>query len=394
MVVVAAVAAVVAAAAVAEVAERVVRVRRARSDALLIHAASPTLNGNIALRAAQACVPFVQGNSLGFVLSLPSPMRISRGPWGSLHCDTPRVALRTDASGDVAVSIETGLIFEDPTDARWLLDRAYNRHDRRIRMAPLRIVTGEPLVLTFTLGRAELAEPIVLAGPLASVSLEPLQSRWSIASESQRDAMRERHEAFFDQAYFDAKRQCPTRKYRSQSNDPHAPLVEPDTADAVVHALQPHVVSARQGPAEGLSLVSECAVQCLCFGAATQASVAPAGVAQRMKSLARYDSEGAPTPASLYLARYAVGHSEGDPHVLIKPSVHIATRRDWVLVICGPSAVTHSVLRGVIDTQWFHSVPVVLSLHRERAHIVPATELAWVRAMPRDLCAPTLQIIT
>lgn len=368
-----------AAAAAAVEGEPRLLVRRARGASWRITAPSPLLDGHVPLRAAQACAPFLAGNAAGWWLSPPEPI-VLRVDSRRVVANRPGVSVSL-RDRSARVSIATGLVVE-PIDAALVVERAFNRSDERVTVERARVERSQELVLSLSIPVERSRRELVLDGPLASMMLTPRRVRWIAADQKIARAMIERHASFFDASYFRAKRAGPTKRYRAMSRAPLDALVDPSIADGALFTLGPSI-----GVEEDALLVrAECAVEAEHYGAVTRCVVDRTALAARASamrsSLARVGAALDPEhPAFAYWSQYAVAHVGGDPHVLLKPSLLVATRARWRLVIDGD---TPSGLRGVTEGAWFHAAPVVLAV-RGAMTLAAGAPLARVRVVPESM---------
>jgi hypothetical protein len=362
-------------------------VRRTRADAWSLRAPDPLLDGNIPLRAARACVPFLEANGAGLWVAPPRTLTVERAN-RSVRCSDPTVSVQ-ESRGVVTLRVDTGLLLELPEGATLAVDRAHNRSDWRVSVAPQRLASGAPLSLALSLPSSAIERgPAHLDGPLASLLVLPALARWASANETESRAMLERHQAFFDRAYFDRKRSGPTQQYRDRRRDAPRSLIDGREADAIAFAM--HGGVALDGDA--LSLRAECGFSAEHYGASTRCTADPTAMQSRASAIVRALQALDPSidpedPAVLYLRNPIVAHTQGDPHALVKPALFAATRAGWSLVIDGGPAF---VLRGVVDATWFHAVPVVVVV-RESLHVAAGAPLARVRAVPDSMLRPSLQ---
>jgi hypothetical protein len=233
---------------------------------------SPTLDGAVPLRAAQACLPLLEGNAFGFQLELTRPVVIRRR-LGGLAVDVPGTA------GDQLARIHAGALprlaaqgFLEPGGAwhRALRDHPVLRRSRRIRLWTGLLVRPDPgtwLRLSGTANRRntliEVEEailrddgrfiPVVLDIVLRDdapdvVRLEgeigclaPIQPgvRFTPVALADAPEVGRAHVAFYDARYFRTKQGQVTRKYRRRvaqlepSGRPAAEAVCRSAAEAV-----------------------------------------------------------------------------------------------------------------------------------------------------------------
>ncbi|MBL8681507.1 MAG: hypothetical protein JNK05_20240 [Myxococcales bacterium] len=368
----------------AAAAEHALFARKTGPNPWRIRAAPALLDGNVPLRAAQACAPFIAGNAVGFWLEPPSPIELAIDAKRA-RCSDPSARVSTTRD-EVVVALDTQLEIE-PVGGAIALDAARNRADIRVTVDRHMYSNRQTIFCTFRVHKRWLDRPIALDGPLASLTMFAPDARWSLATTDVARAMVERHAAFFDATYFAQKRAGATKRYRSISREPPASLVDASRSDAVVHSL-----GAPLATDEGALLVRvECAIEAEHFGAVTRCRCDADARRDRAQSIARALSAlgatlGPSDRAFEYLAQYVVGHTNGDPHVLVKPALLAATREDWCLVI---DCVADGGLRGVTEAAWFHAVPCVAVARGATRYSVGST-LARVRAVPRAMLSPTL----
>jgi hypothetical protein len=373
-----------AAAAVAAAADPIVRVWTRRDDAWSLRAPSSLLDGNVPLRAAQACVPFIEGNGAGLSLQ-PRRAIVLQKTRSTWTCADPSVSLMT-RRGTLVATIDTGLTIE-PVGGVLELDRSYNRSDRRVEIQRARVDVRTNLRLELSLSAPSDVEEIALDGPLASMIMTPDEVRWAGADAACAKAMIDRHAGFFDREYFVEKRQGATKRYRERGREPLASLVDPARCDAVALSLTSAVAREQRS----LVVRAELAFNAENYGAHTRCrcdvnSIDARAVALRA-ALHPLREMTADDPSLLYFAHYAMAHTHGDPRVLVKPSLLVATREDWVLVVDGPRA---ECLRGVSEAQWFHAVPVVMDVFT-RLSVRAGSPIARVRAIPRSMLHPAIE---
>ncbi|MFO0577311.1 MAG: hypothetical protein U1A78_25170 [Polyangia bacterium] len=245
---------------------------------------SPTLDGAVPLRAAQACVPLLQGNALGHQVVLTRPLRLVRRLGGFVldagaHESAPPAALqRLVERGHLAAGgrwherlrhgpvwaagsplgrglglgtdrfcLWTGLLVRPEPDVWLQLLGAANRRSTAFEVAEVTFADASalvPLVLELRLTARE-ARTIELQGELATlVPLSPGATLRSRPLESAPELGRA-HARFYDAAYFARKKQGPTRRYRRQI-DTQAPALPELATDAVPAACE--VVETETGP--------------------------------------------------------------------------------------------------------------------------------------------------
>lgn len=365
-------------------AEPAVLVRAVGPRPWRIRPAPALLDGNVSLRAAQACAPFLAGNAVGFWLEPAAPIE--------LRVDG-RKARCSDASAQVAmvgdelvVTLDTALEVE-PIGGSIELSATKNRADARASIDRHTFSSRQRIRCTIRVRKRWLDRDVTLDGPLASLTMIEPRARWRAADRDVARAMVERHASFFDPTYFAQKRSGATKRYRSMSRAHERSLVDPTLADAMLCPLGADVAM----DDGAIILRTECAIDAENFGAITRCRCDSKALEARADAIGRaLSSLGAPLergdPALVYLSQYVVGHTHGDPHVLVKPSALAAVRDDWCLLI---DCDAEGGLRGVTEAAWFHAVPCVF-VAREAVKIGVGSTLARVRALPRAMLAPSL----
>ncbi len=398
---------------------------------------TPTLEGAVPVRVAQACVPLLEGNAFGFQVRftkpllartrLGRPMLIStpelehvdrmhrasaryliehgviRGPW------TKFFSGGWYASTGGRLRIWTGLCVR-PGPRTWLrISGTKNRGVHGLDVDETFVTRDElvPLVLDFVLPRGDVrlvGEVATLATvrPGICVEVVPIQDAEHLARE---------HATFYDEAYFAKKRDAGevTRKYRRTVSSPKHPVRE-DSSDPVTIQVA-HIA----GPEP--TIVRD--VRVLSHDSATPVSETPTQPFERVRFTnavsfsARYDGyslvvepdraelaagaravEGAlgasfaqaHRGALLYLTKYFTPHPPGEPHFFVKPWAFVASPRGWSSLLEGVRGPGFDVMRGVVRTDSFHATPAVFQLHGASTIEVPCgAPLLDVLPIPRSL---------
>lgn len=354
---------------------------------------SATLHGNVPLRAAQACAPFLQGNAAGLHLEPARPISLRRG---FRALEVKPAPLRAEALGAhaVRVTFDTGLTLQPPAGAVLVIERAYNRRDHRVTVPQQVLRPGGELHLTLEVALRRADGEITLTGELASLLAFPAAARARLCALREAPAVGQAHLAFFDAAYFQHKRGAVTRKYRHLLNED-----EPRPADAaagdevlVVHGggALPSVGQDRAGVL-GLTLPVEVPTRLGYHGQRVEATLddAPRGRrAAEIEACWREVFGAAAEPscgAVRYFTTYVTPHSRGDPHLFFKPATLLRAPPGWCAVIDGPLLPGCEVLRGVTEAAWFHALPAVLEVQRGAVALAPGSPLLRVRPLPRRL---------
>lgn len=271
---------------------------------------SSTLRGSVPLRVAQACVPLLQGNALGWQVVLSEKWSLRRGPLGfSLDLDAAtQAALRQRYQQGLRRALSAGWLQDGGPWHRYLTENALLvAPQRRLGRAPVltlwtglfiapdrglglrllsvgnrrphSIVLSEalyaamdpvhasdsagsliPLCLTLSVSSTAQRSPrLSLGGELACLVVMPLASTFGVRSLAECKDVGRAHCAFFDASYFRHKEGSATRRYRQQINvraeDRPAPLEQVTaTADPFGPRSDGEIIVA--GPTE-FDLVSE-----------------------------------------------------------------------------------------------------------------------------------------
>jgi hypothetical protein len=405
---------------------------------------TPTLDGTVPVRVAQACAPLLEGNAFGWQIVLEKPL-IVRSAWGRGSArfeDGEGVARRVDAAvprltaqGFLAsggawagalrhaariergvVRVWTGLLVR-PARGVWLrLSSAANRRDRRFSVRETFFADANaltPVVLDLDIevpGEVRLSGEIACVAPLApGLAFERTPLR--VAKEIGRA-----HVAFYDAAYFAKKRDDVTRKYRrlisardahERELDPAAPtsarLVDTGSAPidlaSVDRFLGPRSTLASASSPDGARLAHAIVKNIVPFRARFDGHTlavdadehALAAAARAIESTWRAAFGDAflrkHKGALLYLTKYFTPHPPGEPHFFVKPPAFIQTPTGWSTLLEPIHGDGYDILRGVVRTDRFFATPAVFALHgSDRAIHVPAgAPLLRLLPVRRDL---------
>lgn len=221
---------------------------------------SPTLGGSIPLRAAQACVPLLEGNAYGLQVVFQDSIVLRRGVLStSIDFGAKRDAFAAKHRAALQTLVARGLLPQGSTWVDALRDGPV-RVDHRARTARIftgllvKPATGLWLRLSSTANRRSIAfdvgeaivpdataftplvldialrdDVVVLEGEVAT--LAPLLPGVTFERRSLVDepGVGRRHLAFYNDEYFADKKQRPTLKYRAEireaAGDDAAPVV-------------------------------------------------------------------------------------------------------------------------------------------------------------------------
>jgi hypothetical protein len=400
---------------------------------------SGDLDGAVPLRVAQACVPLLEGNAFGFQVSLQRPIELKKslgritveiaaphrealaaahraalprlaaqgflardGRWHAALAGgvvtTPRAGL-----GPARVRLWTGLLAR-PDRGVWLrVSATANRRNRLVEIDEHFIADDGafvPIMLEITL-RPDAPDRVRLEGEIATIAPIAPGARLDEIPLADAPAIGEAHAAFYDAAYFAAKKGDPTRKYRKMK------LPEPaDEAASRVITCGPSAhtittaarVAGADGPAsqprsdapiarvvfanlvpfaarfDGLTLAIEPDRRALDAGAraveqAFSAALGPSFVEQHRGAL-------------WYLTKYFTPHPPGEPHFFVKPWAFVQTPPGWSSLLEGVHGDGFDVLRGVVATDVFHATPAVFHVHRTGDPIEVAARAPLVHVLP------------
>jgi hypothetical protein len=372
---------------------------------------SPTLDGQLPLRAAQHCSPVFEGNEAGLQICLAQPMTLRRTQRG-MHVDmTPPALDQTQRQTREAIRalVAKGLLQRDGYWHRLLAEdglpargnrmflwsgylvkpapgvalRISGAFNRRSRISVVEHAIADrsgftPLVLEID-GRGLGARPLWIDEEIGCVLPVASAARMTLASIRKAPEVVREFEGFFDAHYFELKKTRPTGQYRRLVRESSAPPAE--VCDARVYTAGPpiHEVAtlrrfhgprgiANQPPA-GVSL-PVCTVRNVGSidvdwdGQAftrERKQIAPA-----LRSLARdWRAAGGRTDGDGYefLSGYVFGPGRDEPYWLLQPWVFAVTPPGWSSVVDGVPAGGSDGMRGIIRTDQFHTVSMVFRLY-------------------------------
>jgi hypothetical protein len=399
---------------------------------------SPTLEGSVPLRVAQACQPLLEGNAFGFQVRFEKPLvartrlgrpslvktaeleevvrmhrasarylvehGIVRGPWAAFLA---RGGVTTERG---RLRIWTGLCVKAPA-GHWLrVSGTRNRGPRGLDADEVYVLDDGafvPLVIDFVTPPGETR----LVGEVATVAVVRPGVRVEIVPIADASHLARAHAAFYDDRYFAKKRDEAgvTRKYRR--------TVGRASLDGEAHGGD-EVVSMRVAHIAGPAPAIEHDVRVLSAGDTKIAKRRPprpfdrvhfdnavgftarwdgyslvvdpdaralASGARDVEAAMRGPLGGAESRgALLYLTKYFTPHPRGEPHFFVKPWAFVETAPGWSSLLEGPRGERFDVLRGVVHTDAFHAVPAVFQLHDAKPiELARGEHLLEVVAVPR-----------
>jgi len=398
------------------------------------------MGGSMPLRAVRGCAPLFEGNAFGFQITLRHPITLRRSAGGGVVAQMdppygealaighravlPRLVaqrfLPADGAFEAAfadgfikvdgagrISLWTGLcVRADP--GVWLrVSATANRRNRLFEVEEHCMVDDgafAPLILTIELPRNG-SDLVRLEGEIGTLAPVAPGMRIEEASLAQVPEVGAAHAAFYNAAYFAAKQDEVTQKYRKLKQPPEAELTaHPQQGGAGaccrVVALGPAAHTITTGAATGV-------LPCVDFGNLVpfEASydghtmaIEPDNGALRCgaRAVERTFAEalgpgflGENPRAMLYFTKYFTPHPPGEPHFFVKPWAFMQTPPGWSCLLEGVHGDGYDVLRGVVATDLFHAVPAVFQVFRvgEPIHVGFAAPLLRVVPIPRRLLA-------
>jgi hypothetical protein len=403
---------------------------------------SPTLDGQLPLRAAQHCSPVFEGNEAGFQICLAQPMTLRRSARG-IHLDmTPPALDQTQRLTRATIPrlVSAGLLERDGYWHRLLADDAlpprgnrivlwsgflvkpapgvalrvsgaFNRRSR-VSIVEHAIVDASgftPLVLEIdgrTLGR----EPIWIEQEVGCVLPTASQARMTLQSIRKHPEIVRRFESFFDAPYFDLKRTKPTGKYRRIVREAAAPAAEVGDAQVFFAGPAVHEVSAvrrfhgprgvASQPPPGIAL-PVCTVRNVGRFSADWDGQSftreRKEIAAPLRSLARdWRAAGGSTTgdACKFLGGYAYAPGRDEPYWLVQPWVFAITPPGWSSVVDGCGVGGSDGMRGIIRTDQFHPLSMVYRLYKPgRITVRPGAPILRFFPIPRRLQAAPMRLL-
>ncbi len=389
---------------------------------------SPTLDGSVPVRVAQACQPLLEGNAFGFQVCLSRALRVERrlgglrvverehpGRLAELHAAAlPRLlahgllerdgawhrALRrgfawfgrpTLSARRARLRLFTGLLVR-PRDGLWLrVSSAANRRHTSFEVETF-VLPDEgafvPLVLELRLATTAV-ERLRLEGELACLAAVQPGARIEACRLTEAPELGRAHVSFYDRAYFAAKRSDVTGKYRRL----HARLPDDEDADARCRVapagpsrfelaratafLGAHDARPRDRPRDTRRLPHVVFRNHPAFSACYDGHTLALEYSREALARAAHAVEATWSAAFgaaflaehkgalLYLTKYFTPHPPGEPHFFVKPWALMQTPPGWSCLIDGLHGDGWDVLRGVVATDAFHATPAVFHVRRE-----------------------------
>jgi hypothetical protein len=404
---------------------------------------SPTLDGTLALRAAQHCSPVFEGNEAGFQIALAQPMTLRRDRAG-VHIDmTPPAFEQTqqEARGCIERLVKQGLLERNGHWHRLLGDDAVPSRGWRIflwsgflvrpvsgvclRVGPAfnrrsRISIIEhaitdsggftPLVLEIDARRLG-SSPTYITDEIGCVLPVAAQARLRLASIRRAPEVVRAFESFFDAHYFETKRSKPTGKYRRLVREAVAPepAAECDgrvfSAGPAVHAVStlerfhgPRGISRQAPPGVALPLgvvTNVARMEATWDGQTFTHEHKDLGAA--LRALARdWRAAGGSTSSDgfEFLSTHLVGPGRDEPNWLLQPWVFAVTPPGWSMVLDGADVGGCDGMRGILRTDQFHSLAMVYRIYAPGRITLPrGAPLLRFFPIPRRLQAARMRVL-
>jgi hypothetical protein len=380
-------------------------------------AEDPLLGGSVPQRAAQGCAPLLEGHSLGLQLRLKRPIVVRKSLTG-LGVDAAFIAkcrvmapalvargLLTAEEGAVAAKglvskrgrarLFTGLFVQSPPGLRVVLRAPSARASRALWVHPHRIEACElharstPIFLEFDL-RKGLHEARV-DGVVATLMLAPGSAPELVESTlEERLELLRAHAAFYDQAYFEAKKQGKvTKKYKRLR----------DKGDVAEPSMRSSISVAQFGPRlierEGEEIVVRAPFD---FRARYDGSLVHVEADDRARAEFAREVEAELSPAlqllghehpgaRLYFSKFFTPHPAGEPHFFVKPPALLRTLPGYSTLVEGRTYAFCRTMRGLVRTDVFGAVPLVFEVFTpfEEIEFRAGDVLGSLWPMPRTL---------
>lgn len=397
---------------------------------------SGTLEGSVPLRAAQACVPLLEGNAFGLQLRLARPLTIERRlgrkprligdvahaaalprlvahglvsePWRRAFADGPLFEHRG------VLYLFTGLLVRAGPGT---LARVSSNANRRSLLYDVDEVLIDDRTLTpLVIGiRPRRSGTLRLEGEIATVGeVLPDVPIERVALRDAKD-IGEAHVDFYDAHYFAAKKGEPTKKYRKlvgalddATEEGPTRVVEAGPVSFSIERCDRFLSCKSATPVRGERGVSRVAFNALLSfdatfdGHALTVKWDEALLARDARALERKWNEvygegfvQKHRGAIWYLTKYFTPHPHGEPHFFVKPWAFVQTPPGYSSLIEGTIGEGWEVMRGVVATDVFHAAPAVFRLHRigEPVRIREGTRLLEVIPVPRTMLQPKTRAV-
>lgn len=396
---------------------------------------SGTLDGAVPLRAAQACVPLLEGNALGLQVRLGRALTIERRLGRAPRVVDEHVSVAVKAGvprllahglvGDSwarafsrtlvhehrgVLHLFTGLLVAPPRGIWLRIGSSANRRSVGYDVDEVFVPDGVGLVPLVIPIRPRASGPLRLDAEIATISCVTPDVQID-RGELTRD-LAEAHASFYDAAYFAQKKGESTRKYRKLAPD-LAPgegpmrVVEAGpvaysiaSRDRILSAGSPAPIRARGRSVAAIDFLTLLPFEIAWDGLSLVLSYDAERLQREAKSLERTWSRvmGATfmethKGALWYLTKYFTPHPPGEPHFFVKPWAFVQTPPGWSSLVDGVLGDGFEVMRGVVQTDWFHATPAVFRVFAGRARVREGQKLVSVLPFPRALAHPKTRAV-
>ncbi len=409
---------------------------------------SPDLDGAVPLRVAQACAPLLEGNAFGFQITLARPIEVRRslgrltveiadphreavlaahrsalarllaqgflareGAWHRRLAPGP-VYVERAGLGRARVVLWTGLLAQ-PDRGVWLrVSGTANRRNLFVEVDPFFIPDEDalvPVVIELRL-RDGAPDRLRLEGEIAT--LAPVAPGAAVDERRLADEpdVGHAHARFYDAAYFAAKKDEPTRKYRRLAPRAEAPpspgparcqvvVAGPAAhaitiADRFATAAGPTSVPPAGGPLPSIVFTNLVPFEARFDGHTLTIEPDRRALAEGARAVeeAWADALGAAfvdanRGAIWYLTKYFTPHPPGEPHFFVKPWAFTRTPPGWSSLLEGAHGDGWDVLRGVVATDVFFATPAVFRVQRagDPIRVAAGEPILQVLPIPRRL---------
>ncbi|HEX2657086.1 MAG TPA: hypothetical protein VHU40_02385 [Polyangia bacterium] len=392
---------------------------------------SGELDGNLPVRAARYCGPVFEGSAAGFQIVLAQPMTVSRDERGKVawNLTPPALSLVTeqvDAALDLGVRegllergsfwhrlfsgdglpvrgqrafIWTGMMVR-PRAGLWLvIGGAFNRRSR-VALVDHAVTDPErfvPLVLEVDL-RAVGPEPCWLESELGCVT--PVAPRVRLHKQALTAGAPELRQfaEFFSEHYFETKARHPTATYvrcqrerrmkADETCDARLLYAGPDVhdIDEFRRFLTPAGWSATPASPGALpfAVIRNMAPLSWTWQGQTHSAfeVKHKRCLPALRTLWKASFGDEHRAAYEFLSGYALGEQWDQPYVQVQPWVFMPTSTGWSTLVDGVHRPPdYDGMRGLIATDWFHALAMVLRLFGPSTVTIP-TRAPLLRALP------------
>jgi hypothetical protein len=395
---------------------------------------SPKLDGSVPVRAAQACLPLLDGNAWGHQIVLHRRIalrkrrgglvveiergdeleRLMRATLPVLVADgtlKPSSEWRRRLERGVVdtrggISVFTGLFVRPRDGVRIRQSANANRRSLAYSIEQAIIDDASGLVpVVLNVVPAPGVDAFTLDGEVATLGALPASVEFLRGTLDDAPLVGQAHRNFYDADYFATKKRgAAARKYRKQfarqtsppAGDIRATIVDAGPRSVEVAWPQRLHRVAGAAPASGdpdrLTLANAVSFAATFDGLNVTVTPDPDELAAYARGVrpawerSLGGDRGCHPGALLYLTKYFTPHPPGEPNFFVKPASLLDTSPGVSTLIDGVCGVGYDVLRGVVHTDGFHATPAVFQLEPGSSIEVPrGTPLAEMFPISRDL---------